>query len=337
MSGRQRERIVEAMALVVYERGFADASVGAICTRAKVSRRTFYLSFQGRRDCFLALLENGHRQASVLIAQAFARARQEEDRDAATLAGLRGALAELLCFFDEHPELTRAWLVESLAAGAWALERRERHVAALVEQIAEHCGVAVESGPGRLTALGAMASVFGLIQRQLVIDGSAPLIVLLGPLIGAVTAPYLDAPAVVVQVECAEALARELLATRSAPPAQDASHISGPGAEEHAEGVPAALCNPQAHRARACLLHLAEHPGASNAEVARAVGIASHTQASTLLTRLMGMGMLDKRAGRPGHANAWSLTPHGRQVAQALRLAARSDPDLSARVQRTSG
>ncbi len=64
----------------------------------------------------------------MLMSQAFAD--QDDWRE-----GIRGALESLLMFFDEQPLLARVWLVESLAAGSWALERRERHVRALTRMI----------------------------------------------------------------------------------------------------------------------------------------------------------------------------------------------------------
>lgn len=37
-----------------------------------------------------------------------------------------------------------------------------------------------------------------------------------------------------------------------------------------------------------------------------------------LLSRLSRQGLLLKVPGRPGHPNAWSLSPHGAHVARAL-------------------
>jgi hypothetical protein len=52
-------------------------------------------------------------------------------RDGTWQDGVRSALVSLLAFLDCEPLLARVWLIESLAAGAWALERRERDLAAL--------------------------------------------------------------------------------------------------------------------------------------------------------------------------------------------------------------
>src|SRR5580698_8129155 len=124
----RRARILDAMVSVVWEEGFAAASVTRVCARAGVSRASFYATFDSREDCFLAVIDEAYRQASRLIAGAFARHQCWRE-------GVRAALVELLSFFDAHPRLAQVWLVESLAAGSWALERRERHLAALTQSI----------------------------------------------------------------------------------------------------------------------------------------------------------------------------------------------------------
>jgi AcrR family transcriptional regulator len=79
------------------------------------------------------------------------------------------------------------------------------------------------------------------------------------------------------------------------------------------------LADPRSHRARACVVYLAAHPGASNRQIAEGIGVARHSQMSSLLARLAGTGLLLKRPGRPGRPNAWSLTERGVQVTLALR------------------
>jgi predicted ArsR family transcriptional regulator len=75
--------------------------------------------------------------------------------------------------------------------------------------------------------------------------------------------------------------------------------------------IPEPLRNPRAHRARACVRYLAAHPGASNRQVADALGVSGRTQMSALLARLHRAGLLVKHPARPGGPNAWSLTQRG--------------------------
>jgi DNA-binding IclR family transcriptional regulator len=106
-------------------------------------------------------------------------------------------------------------------------------------------------------------------------------------------------------------LTRELHSAHYPPEQWSAAAASSPE-------IPDALRDPRSHRARCCLVHLAAHPGSSNREIADGVGISSHSQISTLLRRLCDMGMVSKRAGGAGQANAWVLTDLGVRVARAV-------------------
>lgn len=53
----QRRRLLDAAAHVFSEKGWADATVEAIVTRAGMSRRTFYEHFEDLKDCLLQLHE----------------------------------------------------------------------------------------------------------------------------------------------------------------------------------------------------------------------------------------------------------------------------------------
>ena len=301
--GQRRARIVKAMVEVVCEReGFAGASVTAVCAHAKVSGRGFYEIFASREDCFLAALDEGHRRASQEVSCAFEGAESWLD-------GVRLALVALLTFLDSEPGLARVCVVESLAAGHWALERRERHVASLTRQIAEFWGQRGPQEPYPFAAEGVMASVLNIIQNRLRADEAQPLSVLLGPLMGLATTPYLDAREVADEIKRSEALAQRLAAS-SDPQLR-------PGAGRGRVQVPAMLRNPRAHRARECLLYLAEHPDASNRQIAKAIGIARDTQVSTMLARLREMRLLVKHGAKPGGSNAWMLTAYGLAVARA--------------------
>lgn len=297
-----RARIVQAMALVVRERGYEDTTVTRVCARANVSRGTFYETFDCLRECFLAIVDGGYVCTRALIERSF-----EEHRY--WLDGVRVALASVLALLDDEPLLARMWLVETLAAGVWALERRERHIAALTSMIVERRVGAEDPHPSSLVAVGAMESVLGILRTRLLSKSREPLLALLAPLMGLIVTIFLGAQAAAAEVERCEALTGGMLAERNARAQR------GRGAEVE---IPEGLHDRRAHRARGCLLYLAEHQGASNRQVARAVGISRDDQISTMLARLARMGLLVKCQGPPGGPNAWSLSPYGLQVAQAL-------------------
>jgi AcrR family transcriptional regulator len=298
----QRVRIRDAMVLVVGEYGFAGTTVGGVCACAGVSRRSFYECFDGLRDCFLAVIDEGYRRAHELICLAF----EGED---CWREGVSTALGLLLGLFDDEPMLARVWFVETLAAGSWALERRGCHVAALTATIVERWPVPEGTPVNPLAAVGVMESVLGILHTRLLMGAGEPLVGLLGPLMGIVSAPYVGGAAAVVEIERGEARARGILAGRE-------PRLGYEGSCE--VQIPSTLRDPRAHRARECLRYLAQNPGVSNREVAAAVGIRRQEQISRLLARLHALGLLVKPAAPRGAANAWSLTPYGLHVCRVL-------------------
>jgi AcrR family transcriptional regulator len=307
----RRARILDAMAKLVGERGFAGASVGLVTARAKVSSRTFYELFESREDCFLAVMDEQTERAAALVRYAF-------ERESSWRDGLRAALTTLLVFLDSEPVLARVWLVEALAAGSWALERRANNISRLTSQIIAAWELPDGWQPPPLAAEAAMTSVLGVLHNHLVTASPEPLISLLGPLMGVITRPYLDERAVKREIERGEQLANEIQAGRPWPlPA-----AVGAGAE-----IPRFVAHPSAHRARQCLLYIAQNPETSNRQIADGIGVNHLGQASTLLARLAGLGLLEKEQALPGGANAWRLTADGVRVTEALEHAPATSHD----------
>ncbi len=136
-----------------------------------------------------------------------------------------------------------------------------------------------------------------------------PFLDLLGPLAAMVIAPYAETRSMAEELRRVERLARLLVQ----------EHAPRPPGRSVDVAVPNVLGDPRAYRARLCLFHVAEHPGASNRAVADGIGLSHHGQISTLLGRLERLGLLAKRAGGAGHVNEWWITPHGELVSEALR------------------
>jgi AcrR family transcriptional regulator len=309
----RRDRILGAMVEVAAERGFEHASVKLVSARAGVSSRTFYEEFKDLQECFEAVLDLSFESAGGLIARAFAREDCWQD-------GVLGALASLLVFFDSEPLLARVWFVEAMAAGSWALQRRERIVAQLRAMIIEYWTASGDEPPDPVAAAGVMASVLGLIQTHLVTERPGPLIELLGPSLGLVTTLYLDREDIKREVQRGERVTREIRAgdSRWAP----LMPSPAPDAEEDTRALPAGLANPGARRARECLLFLAEQGGRglspSNSEIASAIGIVHKSHISRLLSYLLEEGLAVKHRDGPGAPNAWRLTADGLKTAQVL-------------------
>jgi hypothetical protein len=189
--------------------------------------------------------------------------------------GVCSALASVLGFLDFEPLLARMWLVESLGAGSRVLQRRERNLAALREQVLSSWPAGDTWTLPPLAAEGAMASVLGIVHSHILTGWPRPLIELLGPLMGLLAAQYLPSPAVALEIGRGEELAREIQASTG-------------HAIRTRVVIPEVLSNPNAHRARQYVLFLGEHPQASNREIASGIGVAHASQISKPLSCLLG-------------------------------------------------
>jgi AcrR family transcriptional regulator len=115
----QRKRIFHSLAAVCADKGYGEIRVQDIIDHAGVSRRTFYDLFADKEECFLAAYD-------VIVARVF------DQVDAAYRMGERpwaGRIAASLRVLIEQyigdPGLARLVMVEALAAGQRALERRD--------------------------------------------------------------------------------------------------------------------------------------------------------------------------------------------------------------------
>jgi DNA-binding MarR family transcriptional regulator len=69
------------------------------------------------------------------------------------------------------------------------------------------------------------------------------------------------------------------------------------------------------------LVAVAQHPGASNRQVAEVSGVADQGQISKLLLRLHNLGLIENTGQGParGEPNAWRLTAKGQEIEQTIR------------------
>jgi AcrR family transcriptional regulator len=289
------------MVEVAAEQGFVGAAVGRVVKRAGVSRRTFYDLFDGREDCFLAAFAWGVEQASEQMLEAY-------ERESSWRDGTRAALASLLVFLDSEPELARVCVVEALGAGPLVLRRRAAVLQVLADALRAGAPSPRKAGePRPLSAEAILGGAFSVIHTRLSVGGDAPLTDLLGQLMALIVLPYLGARA------AGEELAR---------PAPD---FPAPSRPAHTRGTSRRILERLemrlTYRTVRCLLFVAEHPDASNREVAEGAEIKDEGQASKLLARLAGLDLLGRTCPGPGKPNAWRLTAHGERVLRALRSA----------------
>jgi AcrR family transcriptional regulator len=114
----QRERIVDATAAIVAEKGLAGLTIPEIASRANVSHETFYEMYPTKHDAFLGAQKIGLHQALRITAEAFEP--YQSDWPAGIAAGL-DALMEYLCSEPAHAHLT---LVDTFGASPEAIEIR---------------------------------------------------------------------------------------------------------------------------------------------------------------------------------------------------------------------
>src|SRR5277367_2798498 len=116
----QRERIVDATAATVAEKGLAGLTIPEIARRANVSHQTFYEIYPSKHDAFLGALKVGMHQALRVAGEAFDA--HKDDWPSAVGAGLH-ALIEYLISEPAHAHLS---LVDTFAASPDAIEIRDR-------------------------------------------------------------------------------------------------------------------------------------------------------------------------------------------------------------------
>jgi AcrR family transcriptional regulator len=291
----QRQRILLAMADVTSERGAPAVTVAHIVARSGVSRRTFYELFSDREECLLAALDQAIAHATTAVLPVYETPGRWRQR-------IRSALAALLQFFDEEPALARLCVVESLGAGPEALERRTKIVRALIRAVD---GGRLETRAGKepppLAAEGVVGAVLAVIHARLIEPKRKPLVSLTPALASMIVLPYLGQAA----AEQEQNKPAPLLKTKTRP------------RKDPLEGLDMRLT----YRTVRVLIAIANHPQASNRDVATAAGIADQGQISKLLTRLQSLGLIrNEGQGQPkGAPNAWALTGKGQEVERSIR------------------
>jgi AcrR family transcriptional regulator len=118
----QRERIVDATAAIVAEKGLAGLTIPEIARRANISHQTFYEMYPTKEDAFLGAQKVGLHQAFQIALRTYEA--QGEDWPMGVAAGLK-ALLEYLASEPAHAHLT---VVDTFAASPMAIEIRDTGV-----------------------------------------------------------------------------------------------------------------------------------------------------------------------------------------------------------------
>jgi AcrR family transcriptional regulator len=113
----QRGRMLEGIAAAVADKGYAATTVADVVQRAGVSRKTFYEHFTDKEHCFLDAWETGVRVIFEAI-------RDSQRGAAGPVERMRLGLRAYLRTLAENPAFARSFLIEVVAAGPRAEQRR---------------------------------------------------------------------------------------------------------------------------------------------------------------------------------------------------------------------
>ncbi len=110
--------------------GYADATAEAIAREAGMSKATFYEHFGNKEECIIALFD---RAMARLIGAMQAAA--EEDEDMTPLERYRRSIRALLQVIATYPDHAQTLMVEMIAAGPRAAERRDSVLSSIADYI----------------------------------------------------------------------------------------------------------------------------------------------------------------------------------------------------------
>ncbi len=294
----QRARMLGAMVDLTRERGAERVTVAHVVGRAGVSRRTFYELFEDREACLLEALDEALGRIEEAVMPAYRHERGWSQR-------IGAALTAMLEYFDADPATAALCVVDSLAAGPEALERRAGVVDALVAAVDRGRREAgTQTGLNRVIAEGVVGAVLGVLYTRLrgrVGSDMKPLLPLRGQLMSMIVLPYLGP----------EAAAAEL----ARRPPRTRRQARSP--EDPLKRLDMRLT----YRTMRVLTAVAAQPGLNNRQIARDAGVADQGQMSKLLARLEGLGLI-ANGGESlvrGEPNMWRLTQRGEELEQAIR------------------
>jgi AcrR family transcriptional regulator len=160
------ERVFEAVARMVSEKGYAEMTVGDVVNDASMSLSTFYSHFSGKEAAFLAACEASVQDTIDTGLRTFRE--HEGDWPERVHAGLR----DLLDYLARRPEATYMTTVELFAAGGRAQGRRDDTMDLFIGKLAPGAELP-EKTPVALEALA--GALYTLFYSQIANEGAARL------------------------------------------------------------------------------------------------------------------------------------------------------------------
>ncbi|MBS1878913.1 MAG: TetR/AcrR family transcriptional regulator [Actinobacteria bacterium] len=130
LAGDAADRIEAATVKVIAEHGWADATITRIASAAGVSLGTFYANFDNKTDAFEAATFRHRLQMIAAALPYYRRARSWPE-------AIRGVVGACLAYFEAESDFARVATIDVYAAGAAALEARDRVIEETERYIAD--------------------------------------------------------------------------------------------------------------------------------------------------------------------------------------------------------
>lgn len=131
----RRERVLDAVATLTAECGYAQVTVERIARAAGVSVAAFHEQFAGREDAFLVAYELGHAKGVAIVERAFAA-------ETSWRTAVRAGISALFDFLAAEPSFAHLALVEATIATRRSAERSRRGVGAYAQMLLPGLGQA---------------------------------------------------------------------------------------------------------------------------------------------------------------------------------------------------
>jgi AcrR family transcriptional regulator len=152
----QRERIVDATAAIVAEKGLAGLTIPEIASRANVSHETFYEMYPTKKDAFLGAQKVGMHQAFTIAISAYEAHKPDWPRAVAE------GLCALIVFLHSEPAHAHLSIVDTFAASPETLAIRAEILTAFAVYLSP--GERPASADSDVPAIAAEAVVGGIWQ-----------------------------------------------------------------------------------------------------------------------------------------------------------------------------
>jgi AcrR family transcriptional regulator len=183
----ERDRLIEAMALICAERGYAATSVEEVTRRAGVERRSFEENFADKADCGTAAVNQMLADITAAASIAYSPEYSEWEK---ILRGARAVL-ELMAARPSFAALAQVEARQAMGPEAYELYASGiRVLGAMLDRLQANALGGVARPPSAIR--GAIGGAEALIRRELLAGRAERLPELLPDIIYGMLAPYLD-------------------------------------------------------------------------------------------------------------------------------------------------